>query len=445
MLMRSTTTGRSGGRPQIMATHGVVASGHYLATEIGLDVLKRGGNAADAAAAIGFALAVLKPHQNGIGGEVPMLIYSARHRRVFAISGHGVAPRAATLEHFNKLGLPLIPGDGLLPALVPSAPATWILLLERFGTMRLSEVLEPAIELAAQGFPMYESLRDTIAECAERFRDEWPSSAETFLVDGEPPSLGCVWKQPQWAATFTKLAEADRKERSREAGLRRARAVFYEGEIAEAIAAFAQSTRVRDASGEAHVGLLTYEDFLAFQAKIEAPVTAVYRDLEVFKCSSWTQGPVLLQSLNLLQGYDLRAMGHNSADYIHTIVECMKLTYADREFYYGDPDVVDVPLARLLSEAYAAERRKLVAPRYASLELRPGGAPPVTVDGVLAVHKAFAAAAGNGDQGDTTKLEVIDHEGNVISATPSGGWLRSSPVIPGLGFPLGTRGQMFSL
>ena len=443
--MKSTTTGHSGGRPQIMATRGVVSSGHYLATEIGLDILKRGGNAADAAAATGFALAVTKPHQNGIAGEVPILIYSTRQQRVFAISGHGIAPRAATLAYFDNLGLSLIPGDGFLPAVVPSAFATWILLLERFGTMQLADVLDPAIDLAIRGFPMYQSLHNNIAEFSERFSTEWPSSAKKFLVSGSPPPLGTVWKQPDWAETFARLAETDRSQPTREAGLQSARALFYEGDIASTIVNFTQSTPVMDASGKAHVGLLTLEDFARFQAKVEEPLSTTYRDLEVFKCSSWTQGPVLLQALNLLSGYDLRVMGHNSTDYIHTVVECMKLAYADREFYYGDPDVVEVPLDHLLSMAYAVERRQLVDPKHASLEMRPGGIPPITSYSVLYVNNAFATAAGNGDHGDTTKLDIIDSDGNMVSATPSGGWLKSSPIVPGLGFPLGTRGQMFSL
>ncbi|NCO43262.1 MAG: hypothetical protein AUJ96_17180 [Armatimonadetes bacterium CG2_30_66_41] len=445
MQLCTTTTGRAGGRPQIMATRGVVSSGHYLATDIGLDLLKQGGNAADAAAAVGFALTVLKPHQNGIGGEVPVLLWSSAAERSFAVSGHGVAPRAATLEHFAELGLALIPGDGFLPALVPPAPATWILLLERFGTKRLCEVLEPALALARTGFPMYESLRNTIAGSAERFRGEWPASAETYLVDGQPPALGTVWKQSEWAETFEKLAAADRREKDRGAGLRRARELFYAGGIAAALVDFARRTAVRDASGEAHTSLLTSEDFADFRASIEAPIATSYRDLQVLKCSAWTQGPVLLQALRLLRGFDLQALRHNSADYIHIVVECMKLAFADREFYYGDPAFVDVPFGRLLSEAYAAERRRLIDPEHASLALRPGGFPPLRAQTVAAVNAAFAAAAGGGHHGDTTKLEIIDRDGNMVSATPSGGWLQSSPVVPGLGFPLGTRGQMFSL
>ena len=200
--MKATSTGSTGGRPMIMSTHGVVTSGHYLATQIGIDTLHRGGNAMDAAAAVGFALAVLKPHQNGIGGEVPMLLWTAADGQVRAVSGHGVAPRQATIERFRDEGLDVIPGDGLLPALVPPAVASWILLLSEFGTMRLSEVLSPAVELADGGLPMYDALHGSIAGCAERFRSEWPSSAEAFTPDGRPPEIGAIWRQPDWAATF---------------------------------------------------------------------------------------------------------------------------------------------------------------------------------------------------------------------------------------------------
>lgn len=442
--MSETTTGSTGGRPMVMSGRGVVSAGHYLATEIGIDVLRRGGNAADAAAAVGLALTVLKPHQNGIGGEVPTLVYSADEGKAWAVSGHGVAPRAATIETFRGYGLEIIPGDGFLPAIVPPAVASWILLLRRFGMMRLAEVLQPAIELAAEGFPMYGALHSSIANQAERFRAEWPSSAAAFLPGDSPPPVGALWQQPDWAATFRRLVDADGGHRDREDGLRAAHDEFYRGEIAKQIVEFARSSPIRDASGDAHAGLLTEEDFAEFEPRLEEPVTTTYRGLSAFKCSSWTQGPVLLQALNLLENFDLAGLGHNSADYVHTVVECMKLAYADREFYYGDPAFVDVPFERLLSKEYARERSGLVDAEAASLELRPGGRPNITAECVTDVNEAFANAAGAED-GDTTKLEVIDRAGNMVSATPSGGWLMSSPVVPGLGFPLGTRGQMFSL
>ena len=421
----------------ILATRGVVSTGHYLATEMGMEVLRRGGNAMDAAAGAGFALSLLKPHQNGIAGEVPMLVFSAEEQKVWAVSGHGVAPRQATLQRFAEYGLEVIPGDGFLPAIVPPAVASWICLLERFGTMRLGELLGPTVELAEQGFGMYDALHGAIASNAERLGDEWPSSAEVFLPGGRPPPIGRVWKNPGWAATLRRLVDADRRQKDRRDGLRAAHEEFYRGGIAERAVEFCRSTAVRDASGEAHTGLLSVEDFAAFQAGIEEPVRTDYRGVEVYKCGPWTQGPVLLQTLNLLAHFDLSSMRPNSAEYIHTLVECMKLAYADREFYYGDPKFVDVPLTRLLSKEYAAERAALVGPA-ASMELRPGGQMPLLARSVGDVNETFAG-------GDTTKLEVIDRAGNMVSATPSGGWLMSSPVIPGMGFPLGTRGQMFSL
>jgi len=435
------STGDRGGRPMVMGTRGVVVSGHYLATEAGLHILRSGGNAMDAAAAVGFALNVVEPNQNGFGGEVPILLQPASERQVFAVSGNGVAPAAATIEHYKSLGIDdRIPGDGFLGAVVPPTLATWLTVLERFGTMRLVDVLTPALDLAERGFPMYDSLHNAIRQNAERLAREWPSSARKFLPDGAPPPIGSVWRQPDLAATFRKLIDAEKSADGRAAGLRAARDRFYEGDIAEAIVEFASSTPVRDASGEAHTGLLTTADFANYAAKAESPLSVDYRDLVVHKCSSWTQGPVLLQHLRLLDGFPLAEMGHNSADYIHTVIECMKLSYADREFYYGDPDFVDVPFDRLLSREYAAERRTLVDPGEASMLLRPGGYDPIRADKLADVLDAW-----QGGEGDTTKLEVVDADGNMVSATPSGGWLMSSPVVPGLGFPLGTRGQMFSL
>ena len=442
--MKSTTTGATGGRPTIMSTRGVVSSGHYLATEIGADILRRGGNAMDAAAATGFALAVLQPHQCGIAGEAPMLVYSSADGKVHAISGHGTAPAAATLERFKEYGLDVIPGDGFLPAIVPALVAAYIELLTRFGFMRLADVLRPAIKLARDGFPMYAGLHFNIAARTERFMKEWPSSAEVYLPSGVPPPMGTTWRQPDWAATFDRLIAAERKFKDREQGLRAACDEFYRGEIAEIIVKFCRENPVLDASGESHAGLLTMEDFARYRAVVEEPARTMYRGVTVCKCSTWTQGPVMLQALNLLENFDLAAMGHNAADYVHTVAECMKLAYADREFYYGDPQFADVPLEKLLSKEYAKKRAELVDPSRASLELRPGDRPAFSVTGIAGVNRMFEREAGCAD-GDTTKLDVIDRDGNAVSVTQSGGWLMSSPVIPGLGFPLGTRGQMFSL
>ena len=410
-------------------------------------MLRAGGNAMDAAAAMGFALNVLEPHQNGFGGEVPTLVRSAADGQIYAVSGHGTAPAAATIDRYRSLGVEdLIPGDGFLPAVVPPTPATWIAVLDRFGTMRLADVLAPALELAEHGFPMYDSLYETIRAQVDRFRAQWPASAAKFLPGGQPPPIGAVWKQPDLAATFRKLIDAESECKDRSDGLRAAHERFYCGDIARQIVQFASSTPVRDALGHEHVALLTRDDLAGFSARIEDPVSVDYKGLQVYKCSSWTQGPVLLQSLRLLEDYDLKGMGHNSADYIHTVVECMKLAYADREFYYGDPAFADVPFDRLLSREYAADRRRLVDPAQASMSLRPGGYDPISAEKFADVLRAFGWAPSSGPaDGDTTKLDVVDADGNMVSATPSGGWLMSSPIIPGLGFCLGTRGQMFSM
>jgi len=431
-----TSTNHRGGRPTIMSTRGVVTSGHYLATEAAMHILRSGGNAFDAAVAGGFALTVVEPHQNGMGGEAPILVYSAHDGAVYALSGNGTAPAAATIERYRSLGVrDRIPGDGYLPALVPSAPDTWILLLARFGTMSLAQVLRPALELAERGFPMHESLHAQINAQVRRFTEQWPTSADKFLREGTAPPVGTVWRQPALAATFRKLIEAESSAPSREAGLRAARDRFYKGDIAETIVAWASQNPVRDACGLEVGALLGAEDFAGFSARVEEPVSVDYKGYQVHKCSSWTQGPVLCQSLKLLEGFPLLEMGHNSPDYVHTVVECMKLAYADREFYYGDPDFVEVPFDRLLSAGYAAERRELVDPARASRELRPGGYEPLRADGIADVLDVFGAHA----EGDTTKLEVADLEGNMVSCTPSGGWLMSSPVIPEVGPPRDAR------
>jgi gamma-glutamyltranspeptidase/glutathione hydrolase len=431
----------------IMATRGVVAAGHFLAAEAGLHILRSGGNAMDAAAAMGFALGVLEPHQNGIGGEVPVLVHSASEGKTFAVSGHGTAPAAATIEKFREDGVPeVVPGDGFLGALVPPVVATWIKVLERFGTMRLAEVLTPAVEICERGFAMTNGLRGAILGQAERFRNEWPSSAAKFMPGGEAPEAGSLWQQPTLAETFTELIEAEGTGGSREAGLQAAHDRLYRGDIGEAIVQFQAETPCRDASGQEHRGLLTMDDLAGYEARVEEPVAISYKGVTVNKCGPWTQGPVLCQALRLLEGFDLSSMGHNSPDYIHTVVECMKLAYADREFYYGDPLFVDVPFGKLLSDEYNEERRALVDVRRASMELRPGGYDPIRASQAHDVALVFAGDAGWGnDSGDTTKLEAADADGNMVSATPSGGWLMSSPVVPGVGFPLGTRGQMFSL
>ncbi|MEM2905699.1 MAG: gamma-glutamyltransferase family protein [Candidatus Bathyarchaeia archaeon] len=424
-----------------MGTRGVVTSGHYLASAVGLKTMQGGGNAIDAGVAMGFALAVLEPHLNGIGGEVPILVWSAKTKRPVVISGQGVAPRKATVEWFRSSGIRLIPGDGFLPATVPGAFDGWLTALRLYGSLSLGDVLEPAVELARRGFPMYRGLRESIRMHEERFLREWPTTAEVFLSGGRPPEVGEVFRQEAWADTFERVLDEERRAstRGREAALQAARDFFYKGMVANRIVAFSSGTAVFDASGKAHRGLLELPDLAGYHAKVEAPVSYEYGGVVVHKCGPWSQGPVFLQQLSLLKGFDLRALGHNSSSYVHVVVEAAKLAFADRERFYGDPEFAQVPLARLLSDTYAGERRRLIDLEKASLEQRPGSLSSQGSD------ERYTTPSAGAPVGDTTHLDAVDAERNMVAATPSGGWIQSSPLIEGLGFPLGTRGQMFSL
>jgi gamma-glutamyltranspeptidase / glutathione hydrolase len=404
----------------------MVASTHWLASAAGMAVLERGGNAFDAAVAAGFTLQVVEPHLNGPGGEVPAILYDAKAEEVLVLCGQGTAPRAATIDAFRDRGLDLIPGTGLLPAVVPGAFGGWLLLLERYGTWRLADVLEFAIGFARDGFPVIPSITRAIGGVEEIFRTEWPSSADVFLPAPKP---GTLFRSPGVAATYERILDEARGG-SREEEIGRARDAWYRGFVADAVDGF-----VRE-----HDGLLAAEDMAGWEATFEPPVLLDYRGHTVFKTGPWGQGPVFLQQLALLEGFDLADA--TAAELVHCVVECAKLAFADREAWYGDPDFVDVPLGLLLSNEYAHERRKLVTDS-ASADLRPGGDDPR-----LPAPATGVVSAGVGEPtraGDTCHVDVADRWGNLVSATPSGGWLWSSPVVPELGFPLGTRGQMFWL
>ena len=431
-------------RPVIRGRRLVVSCGHYLAALVGMRMHALGGNAIDAGVAMVFAQAVLESQSFGFGGEVPILVYSARDRRVVAINGNTCAPAAATIEWFRAQGIAMIPGDGFLPAGVCAVPDALITALDRYGRLTLEQVMTPAIELASGGFPMYEGMLRSLVQHEARFRAEWPTSAALFLPGGVLPRIGDTWRNPDLARTFGRFVDAERSvaSRGRSAALQAARDCFYRGPIAREIVAFQRDTTVRDANGTVSRGLLTADDFAAFETRVEAPVVLNYRGYDVCKCGPWSQGPVFLQQLALLEGIDLRALGHNSARYIHVLMETTKLAMADRERYYGDPQFVDVPLAGLLSKSYAAARRELIDPQAASTELRPGDPYPFQTGGRRADP---ASVRGQAWDGGTTGARAIDADGNMFSATPSGGWFRSSPIIPGLGFCLGTRGQMFWL
>src|SRR5262245_29394924 len=284
-------------RPLYLGRNNSLVSGHYLACRAGQRMLDKSGNAIDAAVASGFALNLLMPHLNGLGGEVPILIYSASEKKVFSISGQGFSGKAATIDLFRKLDVKLIPGDGFLPATVPAAFGSWAFALMRFGTLTLKDVLEPSIELASEGFPMYRALRGSLTAQAKRFRAEWPTSAELYLPGDKVPALGDVHKNPDWAATVKGAAEAEMAARKwgREAAIQAAIDYWYKGPVAEKIAAWASKTEIRDASKQKHRCLLTRDDFAAWKPTLEPPASVDYRGLTVYKCGPWTQGPVFLQ------------------------------------------------------------------------------------------------------------------------------------------------------
>src|SRR3954470_20376393 len=371
-------------RPELSGSFGMVASTHWLASAAGMAVLEQGGNAFDAAVAAGLTLQVVEPHLNGPGGDAPILLYDAARGEPVVVCGQGPAPTGATIAHYrDELGLELVPGTGLLAACVPGAFDAWLLVLRDFGTLPLADVMRFPIHYAERGFPMLPRIAETIAGVEELFRAEWPSSAELWLDGNSAPRPGGMWRNPALAATFRRIvAEAEAAGGDREAQVQAGRDAFLRGFVAEAIAAFCASTEVMDSSGRRHRGLLSGADLAALAATLEPPVSVEHRGLTVCKCGPWSQGPVQLQALRLLDGFDLEAMGHVSGEYVHTVVECLKLCFADREAWYGDPAFVDVPLETLLSTAYADERRALVGAE-ASFELRPGspaGRPPRLMD-----------------------------------------------------------------
>ena len=407
-------------RPELRGTFGMVASTHWLASAAGMSVLERGGNAFDAAVAAGFVLQVVEPHLNGPGGEVPAVFWAVDRGEPLALCGQGVAPAAATIQRFAELGHDdLIPGTGVLAACVPGAFGGWLLLLRELGTWRLEDVLAFAIGYADDGFPLVERIPATIA--ANRALLEcWPGSAELYLP---PPEPGRLFRNPTLAATYRRIVEESRGG-SREEEIEQARLLFYEGFVAEEIGRFC----------EAEGGLLTAQDLAEWEATLEPVVTYEYRGLTVCKTRPWGTGPVALQQLALLQGFDLAEL--SDAELVHVVTECAKLAFADRDALYGD---AEVPLDVLLSREYADERRALVG-EDASETYAPGLGRLPSVRDVVPVP-----GSGEPTRGDTVHVDVADRLGNVFSATPSGGWLQSSPVIPALGWPLGTRAQMFWL
>ncbi|SEM56342.1 gamma-glutamyltransferase family protein [Bradyrhizobium sp. OK095] len=444
-------------RPEIEGTFGVVATTHWIATAVGMATLEKGGNAFDAGVATAFTLQVVEPHLNGPGGDVPIIVHDVKRGRTEVICGQGPAPARATIAHYKSEGLDMVPGTGLLAACVPGTFESWMMLLRDYGTLRLRDVLEPAISYARDGHPLVERACATIQIVEQLFRKHWPTSAAVYLPNGEVPKPGTLFTNKTLAATYARiLSEAESGGGGRDAEIERARKSWSQGFVAEAIDKFCRTQEVMDVSGSPHRGVLSADDMARWQPTVEAPLTYDYGRYTVCKAGVWSQGPVTLQQLALLKGFALDGLDPTGPEFIHLQIECAKLAFADREKFYGDPKFSEIPIGTLLSDAYNDERRKLVTDK-ASLDLRPG-----TIEGFGGVVKLRHAegqreavgALGAGEptvgrfgevRGDTVHFDIIDKAGNMVSSTPSGGWLQSSPVIPELGFCLGSRAQMFDL
>ncbi|MEV6293528.1 gamma-glutamyltransferase [Streptomyces sp. NPDC051896] len=446
-------------RPTLQGTFGMVSSTHWLASQSAMAVLEDGGNAFDAAVAGAFVLHVVEPHLNGPAGEVPILLAPAGGE-VRVLCGQGVAPAGATVAHYRGLGLDLVPGTGPLAAAVPGAFDAWLLLLRDHGTKSLEDVLKYAVGYAEHGHAPVENLGATVETVRELFETEWTSSAEVYLPGGRAPRPGERFRNPALADTWKRLLAETAGAGDREARIDAAREVWRSGFIAEALVR--QSRRpTMDTSGARHTGTLTEADLAGWSATYETPVTYDWNGWTVCKAGPWSQGPALLQQLALLPP-ELPAYG--SAEYVHLLIEGCKLAMADREAWYGD--AAEVPVAELLSDDYNAARRALVGAK-ASFELRPGSpggrTPRLPAQAYARVEsgedRGFdpmgageptvaefpgepRVAADGTTRGDTCHLDVVDRWGNMVAATPSGGWLQSNPVVPELGFPLGTRLQM---
>jgi gamma-glutamyltranspeptidase / glutathione hydrolase len=449
-------------RPELKGTFGMVASTDWIASGAAMGVLERGGNAFDAAVAGGFVLQVVEPHLNGPGGEVPAILWEEGKQRCRVLCGIGVAPAGATISAYRRLGFGLVPGTGLLAACVPGAFDAWMRLLAECGTIGLRAALEPAIHYAEHGYPLLPRIVQALHAVRDLFLNEWPTSAQVYLKGGRVPAPGSLFRNPVLAQTYKRLVtEAERHGPDRVGEIEAARRIWREGFVAKAIGEFAAQNALLDTSGDRHRGVITADDIASWESGFEEPLLCDLGRHSIAKCGAWSQGPVMLQVLQLLRASGIEGVDPMSERFVHTLVEAFKLAFADREAWLGDPKFADIPLASLLSPEYAAARRALMGER-ASMDLRPG-----SPDGRVAqlpdyarlreeaVSKGFSTGVGEPTfadlapedlvHGDTCHIDVVDRWGNMITATPSGGWLSSSPVIPALGFSLNTRLQVFWL
>ena len=445
-------------RPTLRGTFGMVASTHWIATASAQAVLERGGNAFDAATAGAFVLHVVEPHLNGAGGDLVGIFATAKNpSEPVVLMEQGPAPRKATIEHYLAEGLDLVPGAGALAAAVPGAVDAWLLLLRDHGSWELSQVLVFARDYARHGHPLLDRVRSTILSVSTLFDNHWPTSAELWMPQGRVPSAGELFANPAYADTLDRLVDAGRDADSREARIDAARLAWNSGFVAKAAARFVREEH-RHSSGTDHAGVIDEQDFADFRASYEPAITLDFRGVTVAKSGAWGQGPALLQSLAVLDGFDDAHLDPSTALGAHTILEAQKLSLADRDAYYGD---VDVPLSYLLSAGYADQRRALIT-ESASSEFRPGSVPGAEAYRPPLRVAVEPSSTGSGDTGfagsgeptvspagvtagDTCHIDVVDSRGNMISVTPSGGWLQSSPTIPELGFCLGSRLQMMWL
>ena len=445
-------------RPEISGTFGVVTSTHWIASAVGFGILERGGNAFDAAVAMGFTLQVVEPHLNGPAGEFPAIFYSAESKKTEVLCAQGTAPAKASIDHYRREGLSLVPGSGLLATVIPGAFDGWMTMLRDYGTLGLRDVLEPAIYYARHGHPLLPRVSEIISDLSDFFKNEWPTSAEIWLPKGNIPKAGDIFKNEILADTYSRILSEAESVSNRTSQIELARKTWSSGFVAEDIDVFVRKTEVLDSSGERHRGVLTSDDISGWEATYEKPLSYEYHGWQVEKTGPWGQGPVMLQCLSLLKEIDLGAMDPNGSDFVHVIVEALKLAFADRETYYGDPNFVHVPMAELLSDRYFKERSKFLT-QNASLEQRPtklsGYENLIEQTKIRAATLSSISGAPDAGEptmahlsekrGDTVHIDAIDKWGNMVSVTPSGGWLQSSPIIPKLGFQLNSRAQMFWL
>ena len=444
-------------RPEILGTFGAVTSTHWIASAVGFGVLEKGGNAFDAAVATGLTLQIVEPHLNGPGGEVPIIAHVAGQDRPRVLCGQGVAPASATIEAVRALGYDRMPGMGLVPAVVPGAFGAWMRLLLEHGTMALRDVLEPAIFYARDGYPLVHRAAESIHAIAPLFKSDWTHSAEVWLPGGDPPMPGQKVTQPQIADAYQRiLDEAEASGGTREVQIEAALTAWYQGFLAEAVDRFYR-TEQSDGAGRCVPGFLTGQDMADWQPTWEDTTEMDFHGVKVHKTGPWGQGPALLMALGMLEVRGIADLEPGGTDWIHLSVEALKLALADRDAFFGDPIFVDVPIDRLLSRDYLAGRAAEIGDT-ASAVLHPGNPVRDGLDrGALLTELSASpdeTELGVGEptfadlpeiEGDTCHLDVVDRWGNLVSATPSGGWLQSAPAVPGLGFNITTRGQMYWL